>query len=235
MSAAAISQASRVNNFSGLEAQAPPKRSGARRVAEIALAPFRAIAKLFKGVYNKINHARKVVVYHVSLAFNVAMNALRPNYWKWWNEIDSNIILGAEPLRNKGHLQGIKQAGVTFVLSKLEDFEYRDGILTKPVKQDAWQTENITLWHSPTVDGMKIDPAQLSADIRRMHQEIEGGGKIYVHCKAGQGRSAMTVIAYYMAYKNMGFEDAYAFVKGKRHQVFLNPMQKSMLKGFNPS
>ena len=213
--------------------QAPPKKK-THRITRIALAPFHALEKLFKAIFHKINYARKVIVYQCSLVFNVALNALRPNYWKWWNEIDNHIILGAEPLRNKGHFNAIKQMGVTFVLSKIENFEYKDGLLTKPVKPQSWGEANITLWRSPTVDGASVDHAQLWADVQVMHAEIQRGGKIYVHCKAGQGRSAMTVIGYYMVYHGMNFDQAYAFVRSKRHQVFLNPMQKNMMRKFKP-
>ena len=51
---------------------------------------------------------------------------------------------------------------------------------------------------------------------------IEGGEKVFVHCAAGQSRSATIVIAYIMWKKKMTFDKAYNFVKQKRPNIYPN-------------
>ena len=51
------------------------------------------------------------------------------------------------------------------------------------------------------------------------------GELVYVHCKAGRGRSTTLVICYLVARMHMAPEDAYAFVRGRRPQVCLADAQ----------
>ncbi len=57
---------------------------------------------------------------------------------------------------------------------------------------------------------------------------------IYVHCKAGRGRSATIVVAYLLKYGTEGqtfknFDEAYGFVKKIRPQINLNKNQQSTI------
>ena len=45
------------------------------------------------------------------------------------------------------------------------------------------------------------------------------GGKTYVHCKAGRGRSTTLVLCYLIKYCGQVPEQAYMFVREKRPQV----------------
>ncbi len=51
------------------------------------------------------------------------------------------------------------------------------------------------------------------------------GEQVYVHCKAGRGRSTTLVICYLVSRMHMAPEDAYAFVRAKRPQVCLADAQ----------
>ena len=51
---------------------------------------------------------------------------------------------------------------------------------------------------------------------------LKGEEKVFVHCAAGQSRSATIVIAYLMWKKKMTFDKAYNFVKQKRSSIYPN-------------
>ena len=51
---------------------------------------------------------------------------------------------------------------------------------------------------------------------------INGDAKVFVHCAAGESRSATIVIAYIMWKKKMTFDKAYNFVKQKRSRIYPN-------------
>lgn len=210
-----------------------PKKHG--RQATLIVKVFNQLHFATQAMIRGISHTRKVVVYHCSLFFNVAMNTILPRFWKWWSVIDDQILLGAIPLRNKGDLASLKKIGVTHVLSKVEDFEYQNGIFTRPLQKKDWTESNVYLRRSPTVDGCHINVDQLYLDIAWMKCRIDEGKKVYVHCKAGRGRSAATVIMYYMVYHKMTFQQAFNFVKSKRCQVYLSPYQKSELQKLEKS
>eukprot|EP00924_Labyrinthula_sp_SR-Ha-C_P004528 snap_masked-scaffold_1-processed-gene-3.15-mRNA-1 protein AED:0.38 eAED:0.38 QI:0/-1/0/1/-1/1/1/0/640 len=70
------------------------------------------------------------------------------------------------------------------------------------------------------------------AAIDRMHQAIEEGEGILVHCQRGISRSATIVIAYLMKYRGMSRDEAYKFVKKQRPIVRPNDGFLQQLEDF---
>lgn len=56
--------------------------------------------------------------------------------------------------------------------------------------------------------------------------------KAYIHCEHGHSRSLTFVSSYLMLAQKMPVEEAINFVKSKRPQVHINPIQKKALKNF---
>ena len=63
-----------------------------------------------------------------------------------------------------------------------------------------------------------------------MNEHIQNGGKVYVHCKAGRGRSTVIVAAYFIKHKNYTVEDAMKYIRSKRPHVSLHIRQKLVLE-----
>ena len=61
---------------------------------------------------------------------------------------------------------------------------------------------------------------------------IKGEEKVFVHCAAGESRSATIVIAYLMWNKKMTFDKAYNFVKEKRSRIYPNFGFRQQLQKF---
>lgn len=80
--------------------------------------------------------------------------------------------------------------------------------------------EQITILHLPTPDTMAPRMSDLLKGIDFAKNEINKGGKVYIHCRAGEGRGPTMTIAYLMS-TGMLYEDAYAFVKKIR--TFIKP------------
>eukprot|EP00758_Cryptobia_borreli_P018316 Tbor_TRINITY_DN670_c0_g1::TRINITY_DN670_c0_g1_i1::g.1582::m.1582 len=55
---------------------------------------------------------------------------------------------------------------------------------------------------------------------------------VYIHCKAGVGRSWMVLMCYLTTYKGKTFEEAYHMVKSKRNHVNPGPEQKQFVRDF---
>ena len=148
----------------------------------------------------------------------------------WWTKIEPyNLYLGALPLKNKGHLDQILELGVTRVLSLVEDFELEDGWLNRPVKSQDWIDRSLEVKHIPAEDFLPVKAHEIAEGIEYLAQMLDEGHTVYVHCKAGRGRSATIVIAYLMQYQGISLEEAIAFVKEQRPQINLNPSQRQAI------
>jgi dual specificity MAP kinase phosphatase len=79
-------------------------------------------------------------------------------------------------------------------------------------------------FHAPTLDHLQQGVAFINA-------QVEQNGKIYIHCRLGEGRGPTMVIAYLLAL-GMTYEDALATVKKVRPFIGLSKAQVNRLKEF---
>lgn len=91
------------------------------------------------------------------------------------------------------------------------------------------QMKPIRLLHLPTIDQTAPTIEQLQKGIRFIQDEIDNGGKVYIHCRFGEGRGPTMGIAYLLSI-GMTFEDALALVKENRPFVNLTKPQKKRLQ-----
>jgi protein-tyrosine phosphatase len=87
------------------------------------------------------------------------------------------------------------------------------------------------LLHLPTLDNHAPSIEQLEEGVTFIQKELDMGGKVYIHCRLGEGRGPTMVIAYLISI-GMTFQDAFASVKKVR--IFINPtkVQIKRLKEF---
>lgn len=91
------------------------------------------------------------------------------------------------------------------------------------VKRFLWlPTPDMT---APTIENFWIGTSLI-------HDVIELGEKVYVHCMNGHGRGPSMGIAYFIRFENMTTDNAIAFVSERRPEVHLNAEQIEALKIF---
>jgi protein-tyrosine phosphatase len=83
--------------------------------------------------------------------------------------------------------------------------------------------------HLPTPDRTAPTLADLKKGVAFMQKEIENGGKVYVHCKWGEGRGPSMAIAYLLS-TGLTLDDALALIKKVRTFISPNHMQLKRLK-----
>lgn len=148
----------------------------------------------------------------------------------WWTKIEPlKLYLGALPLTNQGHLDEIVKLGVTHVLSMVEDFEIEDGWFDTPVKGLDWEEHGIVTKQIKAVDFLPLKQEEIEEGVAYLDTLLEEGKMVYVHCKAGRGRSASIVIVYLMKHHGLSFDEAFAFVKEQRSQINLNNEQREAI------
>lgn len=164
------------------------------------------------------------------MRFEVSLGYTQLTSTGWWSEIEPyRIYLGALPLKNKGNLEEILALGVTRVLSLVENFELEDGWFNKTVKPAEWREKGVQVHQISAVDYAPLTSQQIEEGVAFLADQLANGETVYVHCKAGRGRSAAIVIAYLMQYQGFTLDDAIAFVKERRPQINLNQEQRQAL------
>jgi atypical dual specificity phosphatase len=144
--------------------------------------------------------------YYPSVAFNRLMCGL--HVWNHWDWIDPYILLGAVPARR--HIPELYGLGIRTILNLCEEFP------GYPAEMNA---VGIRQFHVPTPDYHCPCEATLLRGMRILHAEVGARRKTFVHCKAGQGRSATLVLCYLMAARSMTAAAAYRHIKAIRSHL----------------
>lgn len=167
-----------------------------------------------------------------------------------WNWITQNVILGAIPVVTQvgssgNHLLQLKEQleqrheTLGLVVACLEEEEL-DGYgmnVIQFAKEADWRRTiqpDIEFVHLPMADTTAGTPLPAVAKavmrmeecIKRRHQSV------YVHCKAGKGRSWMVVMCYLTTCGGMAFAEAAEAIQEKRVQVNPSPAQKQFAEQF---
>ena len=108
-----------------------------------------------------------------------------------------------------GNVDILKEKGITKILSLMDgdpsNFSYKEyGFNQKIINIMDFDSENIIQYFGECLNFIK------------------GNDKVFVHCAAGESRSATIVIAYLMWKNKMVFDKAYDFVRQKRPRIYPN-------------
>ncbi len=172
----------------------------------------------------------QVIKYKLSLLKNLIRS--KDNSYKvpWWNPITRHIIVGGIPLKTENHdMELINYYNVRYVLSILNEYEFESTLMNCPVQPHEWADLNINqqIIRSNDFEAMSFQSIHegvqyLEACIAKISDRNE---TIYVHCKAGHGRSPTVVICYLMKSLNIDYDQAYKIVYLKRPSIKLNHKQ----------
>lgn len=136
------------------------------------------------------------------------------------SQITSNLWLGgADDAYHHGFIERKK---ITHILNCAEELG---------PEHDGAYKEGVTVYHLPMVDD---DYLEAERDIRDGAKKIEEllseGHTILVHCRAGVSRSATLVIAWYILFGGLSYDDAYECVSKARNIIFPNWDFQDILK-----
>ena len=148
------------------------------------------------------------LIFIPTLLWNVFLGRLL-KFRHWWDAIEGEpILLGALPFRQDvPHLQ---TEGVTGVINMCIEYPGPKTTYEKIGMEQLWL---------PTVDFTPptLVNIQRAMDFIEKHQT--DGGKVYVHCKAGRGRSATVVLCWLMYRRGLTPEQAAAWLTQQRPHI----------------
>lgn len=142
-----------------------------------------------------------------TLGYNLLLGRLL-KVRNWWDFVDESVIIGALPMA--WDVQRLKELGVTGVVNTCEEY-------AGPVRN--YRRAGIEQLRIPTIDFTHPPLENVEAGVEFIERHVNSGGKIYVHCKAGRGRSATIVMGYLMKRYHLTPAEAQKRLEGVRAHV----------------
>ncbi len=181
--------------------------------------------------YNQIRHT---LDYYTGLAAKKIGLAYK-RHWNWWDKIyttnnGASLYLGAIPLQKsffrikyRDDLLALQKEGIGAVLSVVEVFENRyNGLITATIRPEQWRKAGLKQLQLPTPDFATIPMATIHQGVEFIAWNLQHGRSVYVHCKAGRGRSALMAMCYLIKYHALSAAQAFIAIKSQRKQAGFN-------------
>lgn len=140
---------------------------------------------------------------------------------RWWDPVDEHVLIGALPL--SWDVPFLAKQGVKGVINLCDEY-------TGP--QKAYDAHGIEQIYLPTVDfcAPSLTHVETAVDFIQRHQANQG--RVFVHCKAGRGRSATVVICYLIQQHNLSPQDAQQTLKERRPRVISGLHKRKVVQQF---
>ena len=96
-----------------------------------------------------------------------------------------------------------------------------------------WKNSQVEYKLLPAPDFEPVPFHAIKEGVSFLYRRLHAGKNVYIHCKAGRGRSVTIVIAYLMQYHQLSYEEAYLKVLRARRQINLNHSQQAAVIGYS--
>lgn len=126
----------------------------------------------------------------------------------WYDRIDEYVILGALPCKHD--IPRLKKMGVRAVLNVCEEYSG---------PEEAYAAAGIEQVRLPTIDYTSPSLSTVRQGVCFIEKCVSSGDLVYVHCKAGRGRSATIVLCWLIKAKRIKPNEAMNFLLERRPHV----------------
>jgi len=133
--------------------------------------------------------------------------------------ITPNLYLGGQ--YNLEAFERLRHRGVTGIVN----------MRIHSIHKDISNLKDIRILNLPTPDLNAPTQADLKRGASFIKDEIQKGGKVYIHCRHGEGRGPTMAIAYLIS-SGLTYKDAFALVKKVRVFIRTTKVQMDALLEF---
>jgi hypothetical protein len=113
-------------------------------------------------------------------------------------------------------MRKIMAEGPLAVLSVNEEWELKPRLASHPVSEKRWADLGVAHHWVEARDHYPLQLAEMDRAADWIHEQIQAGKNVFVHCRAGLGRSAMAIAAYLVKYTNLPIENICVGIKNSR-------------------
>lgn len=198
------------------------------RPSDVGLVAMGALGALFFLFQKKLLPYR-VTKYAARLFFwpTLPFTILRRSH-NLWTPFDDTISVGVAPVAMMGHVDLLHQQGYTGIVNLCE--EYKGPVI-------EYKKKGMTQLYLPTVDHFEPAVDDIEEAMSFIDDHKKRGGKVYIHCKAGHGRSAAVALCWLM--KNRPNDAPYILNQEmceRRHvrkKLYMQPNVKTFIQRLN--
>jgi protein-tyrosine phosphatase len=137
-------------------------------------------------------------------------------------EIFADLVIGAYP-QDAEDVSMLEWMGVQRVVNLVEDEEYRDG--ERDAVAGALSAAGIPEQRVKFTDFGNLPADGLEAAVQEVCRGLSDGAKTYLHCRAGQQRSAVVAAGVIALRQNIDPDEALAFVQQRKPSAAPLPHQ----------
>jgi atypical dual specificity phosphatase len=160
------------------------------------------------------------ILFWPTLGWNVMLGRIlrvRP----WWSHVEDGVILGALPFTSD--VAALQAEGVRGVVNTCEEY-------AGPI--EAYEKAGIQQLRLPTIDFTPPSLDDIKRGVEYIQQQVDSGLGVYVHCKAGRGRSATVVLCWLIATRRMTPETAEVLLIERRPHVNRRLAKRRVVREF---
>jgi protein-tyrosine phosphatase len=142
-------------------------------------------------------------------------------------EILPEFLIGAYPT-DESDIAMLQWLGIKRILNLCEDEEYPPG--AREVLDDELPQAGIEEYRIGLTDFGGIPPGRIDAAVKLLNRWLDEGQRVYLHCRAGQQRSATIAAALVAVRQQIGPDEALAFVERMKTSAAPLPHQRDDLR-----
>jgi len=138
-------------------------------------------------------------------------------------QITDHIWVGA--CSDSANTSFLQERKIEHILCCAEEYQHPPGFLYMAGKTNQWYQVPIK---DNTIDDSTED--QFKDGAAKLHEWVEQGNQVLVHCYQGKSRSVSVIITYLMLYKGWAFDIAYRHLKQRHNKTNPYPLYVPILK-----
>ena len=168
----------------------------------------------------KLKWLGALLLFPATLAWNFLLGRIL-KIRNWWDFIDEKVIVGAFPF--PFDVDRMAADGVRAVVNTCDEYG-------GPVSQ--YQKHSIQQLRIPTIDFTPPCFDDVKKGVAFVSENVEQGNTVYIHCKAGRGRSATVALCWLMADRDMDPWEAQKHLLAHRSHVHSTLPEREVVKQY---
>ena len=155
-----------------------------------------------------LRHPLSILAFYPSVLYTRARCALTSSR-RLWDRVHPRILLGSAPVL-RSDVQRLREQGATCIINCCSEWGG---------DPKYYESVGLRFEHVPTED---FDPPPWRELLRAaevVREVLRGGGTVYIHCKAGRGRSVFVALAYLVLHEGMTARAADALLRAQRPHI----------------